>query len=211
MLRARKKHTIHDLRQLKGKRQLSHIHVKSPEEAAAAATAGVDLMSCSYDNAAAQARLPLLVAAAPDSFLSCATPHGMASTGEAIRISFQALEAGASSRHSKTPSAIDLANSNRTSRPACGPPRPLVPAIRTQKTGRGMNHARFILWKNRELLGWGHVNGSRRCRGDWRAAGCDGEKGGSGSEGYFQVFHNRMLVGWLRVLNRAIMARTKET
>jgi 3-methyl-2-oxobutanoate hydroxymethyltransferase len=97
MLRPRKKYTVHDLRQLKGKRQLTHIHVKSTEEAAAAAAAGIDLMSCSYDNPEAQARLPLLVAAAPDSFLSCATPHGMATAEEAIRISFQALEAGASS------------------------------------------------------------------------------------------------------------------
>jgi 3-methyl-2-oxobutanoate hydroxymethyltransferase len=97
MLRPRKKYTIHDLRQLKGKRQLTHIHVKSPEEATAAAAAGVDLMSCSYDNPAAQARLPLLIAAAPESFFSCATPHGMATAEEAIRISIQALEAGASS------------------------------------------------------------------------------------------------------------------
>ena len=36
MLRPRKKYTVHDLRQLKGKRCLTHIHVKSPEEAAAA-------------------------------------------------------------------------------------------------------------------------------------------------------------------------------
>ena len=42
-------------------------------------------------------RLPLLVASAPNSFLSCATPHGMASGEEAIRIGFRALELGASS------------------------------------------------------------------------------------------------------------------
>ena len=97
MLRPRKKYTVHDLRQLKGKRCLTHIHVKSPEEAAAAEAAGVDLMSCSFDSPEAQARLPLLVAAAPNSFLSCATPHGMASPEEAIRIAFRALELGASS------------------------------------------------------------------------------------------------------------------
>jgi hypothetical protein len=38
MLRPRKKYTVFDLRQLKGKRCLTHIHVKSPEEAAAAGT-----------------------------------------------------------------------------------------------------------------------------------------------------------------------------
>jgi len=97
MLRPRKKYTVYDLQQLKGKRCLTHIHVKSPEEAAAAEQAGVDLMSCSFDSPEAQARLPQLVAAAPNSFLSGATPHGMATSEEAIRIGFRALELGASS------------------------------------------------------------------------------------------------------------------
>lgn len=97
MLRPRKKYTVYDLQQLKGKRCLTHIHVKSPEEAAAAEQAGVDLMSCSFDSPEAQARLPLLVAAAPKSFLSCATPHGLALPEEAIRVAFRALELGASS------------------------------------------------------------------------------------------------------------------
>jgi len=97
MLRPRKKYTVHELRQLKGKRCLTHIHVKSPQEAAAAEEAGVDLMSCSFDNPESQARLPALVAAAPTSFLSAATPHGLASPEEAIRVAFRALEIGASS------------------------------------------------------------------------------------------------------------------
>jgi 3-methyl-2-oxobutanoate hydroxymethyltransferase len=97
MLRPRKKYTVHDLQQLKGKRCLTHIHVKSPEEATAAEAAGVDIMSCSFDSPESQARLPRLVEAAPNSFLSAATPHGMASGEEAIRIGFRALEAGASS------------------------------------------------------------------------------------------------------------------
>lgn len=97
MLRPRKKFTVRDLQQLKGKRCLTHIHVKSVEEAAAAEEAGVDLMSCSFDSPEAQARLPLLVAAAPNSFLSAATPHGLASQEEAIRVGFKALEMGASS------------------------------------------------------------------------------------------------------------------
>mgnify|MGYP001599596394 CR=1 FL=1 len=63
MLRPRKKYTVFDLQQLKGKRCLTHIHVKSPEEAAAAEAAGVDLMSCPFDSPEAQARLPRLVAA----------------------------------------------------------------------------------------------------------------------------------------------------
>src|SRR5438045_8692982 len=97
MLRPDKKYSVYDLRQLKGKRCLTHVHVKSPEEAAAAEAAGIDLLSCSFDTPASQARLPLLVAAAPKSFISCATPHGMASPEEAIRIAFRALEIGASS------------------------------------------------------------------------------------------------------------------
>src|SRR5207247_6463514 len=100
MLRPDKKYSVYDLRQLKGKRCLTHVHVKSPEEAAAAEAAGIDLMSCSFDSPASQARLPLLVAAAPKSFISGATPHGMASPEEAIRIGFRALELGASSVYS---------------------------------------------------------------------------------------------------------------
>jgi 3-methyl-2-oxobutanoate hydroxymethyltransferase len=99
MLRPRKKYTVHDLKQLKGKGTLTHIHVKSPEEAAAAEAAGVDLMSCSFDSPEAQERLPRLVAAAPNSFLSAATPHGLASPEEAIRVGFRALELGASSAY----------------------------------------------------------------------------------------------------------------
>jgi 3-methyl-2-oxobutanoate hydroxymethyltransferase len=97
MLRPRKKYTVYDLQQLKGRRCLTHIHVKSPEEAAAADDAGVDLMSCSFDTPEAQARLPKLVAAAPHAFLSAATPHGLASPEEAIRVAFRALDLGASS------------------------------------------------------------------------------------------------------------------
>lgn len=97
MLRPRKKYTVYDLQKQKGKRVLTHIHVKSPEEATAAEQAGIDIMSCSFDSPEAEARLPLLVAAAPNSFLSCATPHGLASPEEAIRVGFRALECGASS------------------------------------------------------------------------------------------------------------------
>src|SRR5687767_15316746 len=108
MLRPEKKYSVYDLRQLKGKRCLVHVHVKSPEEAAAAEAAGIDLLSCSFDSPASQARLPLLVAAAPKSFISAATPHGLASPEEAIRIAFRALEIGASSVYcSASPSMIE--------------------------------------------------------------------------------------------------------
>lgn len=108
MLRPDKKYSVYDLRQLKGKRCLIHVHVKSPEEAAAAEAAGIDLLSCSFDSPASQARLPLLVAAAPKSFISGATPHGMATGEEAIRIGFKALELGASSVYcSASPQIIE--------------------------------------------------------------------------------------------------------
>jgi len=97
MLRSAKKYSVYDLRQLKGKRCLTHIHIKSAEEAAAAEAAEIDLLSCSFDSPASQARLPLLVAAAPKSFISGSTPHGLPSQEDAIRIGFQALELGASS------------------------------------------------------------------------------------------------------------------
>jgi 3-methyl-2-oxobutanoate hydroxymethyltransferase len=108
MLRPDKKYSVYDLRQLKGKRCLTRVHVKSPEEAAAAEAAGIDLLSCSFDSPSAQARLPLLVAAAPKSFISGATPHGLASPEHAIRIAFKALEIGASSVYcSASPSIIE--------------------------------------------------------------------------------------------------------
>lgn len=97
MLRPRKKYTVYDLQQLKGKRCLTHIHIKSPEEAAAAEEAGLDLLSCSFDSPESQARFPAIVAAAPTSFISCATPHGLASSAEAIEVGFKAMELGASS------------------------------------------------------------------------------------------------------------------
>ena len=108
MLRPRKKYTVYDLQKLKGKRCLTHIHVKSPEEAAAAEEAGVDLMSCSFDSPESQARLPLLVEAAPNSFLSGATPHGLASPEEAIRVGFAALEAGAEDIEAEEDGALSV-------------------------------------------------------------------------------------------------------
>ena len=109
MLRPRKKYTVYDLQNLKGKRCLTHIHVKSPDEARAAELAGIDLMSCSFDSHEAQLRLPKIIKAAPNSFISVATPHGLASGEEAIRIAFKALEIGASSVYcSASPKIIEM-------------------------------------------------------------------------------------------------------
>lgn len=108
MLRSAKKYSVYDLRKLKGQRCLTHVHVKSPEEATAAEAAGIDLLSCSFDSPESQARLPLLVQAAPTSFISGATPHGLATAEEYIRVGFRALELGASSVYcSASPSMIE--------------------------------------------------------------------------------------------------------
>lgn len=93
----KKKYSVYDLQQLKGKRCLTHVHVKSPEEAEAAETAGIDLMSTSFDSLEAKLRLPKITGAAPQSFISAATSHGLASPEEAIREGFDALAKGASS------------------------------------------------------------------------------------------------------------------
>ena len=53
--------------------------------------------------------LRVATAAAPNSFLSCATPHGMATPEEAIRVGFRALELGASSVYcSASPLIIEV-------------------------------------------------------------------------------------------------------
>ena len=71
-------------------------------------------MSCSFDSPEAQARLPLLAAAAPNSFLSAATPHALATPEEAIRVGFKALEMGASSVYcSASPFIIEAMSRER--------------------------------------------------------------------------------------------------
>ena len=157
MLRPRKKYTVYDLQQLKGKRCLTHIHVKSPEEAAAAEQAGVDLMSCSFDSPEAQARLPLLAAAAPSSFLSAATPHGLASPEEAIRVGFRALELGASSVYCSA-SAYIIEAMAREGLPVVGH-LGLVPRHVTwtgyRAIGRTAEEARELYQRMKELEGAG--------------------------------------------------------
>ena len=76
MLRPRKKYTVHDLQLLKGKRCLTHIHVKSPEEAAAAEQAAADQAAADAAAAAAAATTePAADAAAMDP-ATLLTPEG---------------------------------------------------------------------------------------------------------------------------------------
>lgn len=84
--------TVQDLHSLKGKRKWLQLHVDSGPEAAAAVTAGVDILSCEPDHT-----LEPIRAAAPFAFIGAGMPHGtVASQTEAIREGFNILRRGAS-------------------------------------------------------------------------------------------------------------------
>ncbi|WP_299503978.1 3-methyl-2-oxobutanoate hydroxymethyltransferase [Cypionkella sp.] len=83
--------TLADLRALKGKRQILTMHVEDDREAAAAASAGIEMFTCEVD-----AMLPRIRAAGPTAFIQAAHPQGtIASEESAIREGFRALELGA--------------------------------------------------------------------------------------------------------------------
>ena len=81
--------TIYDIKQAKGKRQLSQVHVRSAEEAAAAEAAGVDIL-CVYQHQTAERRQ-----AAPNTFIVAACGGGEASDTDAIKIAMAPMGAGA--------------------------------------------------------------------------------------------------------------------
>jgi 3-methyl-2-oxobutanoate hydroxymethyltransferase len=88
-------YTVKDLRDLKGQRVLTETLPFSPEEAAAAEQAGIDLMKVRFDpkrpDLAAEIRK-----AAPHTFMSFSVPLVAAATeAEAVRIGYQAMEVGA--------------------------------------------------------------------------------------------------------------------
>lgn len=88
-------YTVKDLRDLKGKRVLTETLPFSPEEAAAAEEAGIDLMKVRFDP-----KQPELAArirkAAPNTFMSFSVPLVAAATeAEAVRLGYQAMEVGA--------------------------------------------------------------------------------------------------------------------
>lgn len=88
-------YTVKDLRDLKGKRVLTETLPFSPEEAAAAEEAGIDLMKVRFDP-----KQPELAArirkAAPNTFMSFSVPLvAAASETEAVRLGYQAMEVGA--------------------------------------------------------------------------------------------------------------------
>ena len=93
--------TVHALQSQKGRRKWLQVHVDSGAEAAAAAEAGIPILSCEPDHT-----LEPIRAAAPLAFISAGMPHGAASSPqEAIRLGFDILRRGADavySSHSPT-------------------------------------------------------------------------------------------------------------
>ena len=88
-------HTIKDIRDVKGVRQLVETLPFAPEEAVAAEEAGIDTMKVRFNPSAPQSTIELRNAA-PHTFMSYAMSlTGVASETEALRAAFDAMEAGA--------------------------------------------------------------------------------------------------------------------
>ena len=86
-----------DLINLKGKKKLTQINVVSPEEAAAAEAAGIDMIICGVD------QLKEIREAAPNTFLTCGikyTEH--ASKESMMKKVFELLEVGVDSIHTNS-------------------------------------------------------------------------------------------------------------
>lgn len=89
-----KKLTVYDIQQLKGKRQLTEIFTDKPEEAAAAAEAGIDIIVTT------SATVGVIRSAAPNTFITGApVPFSRLdySNESAIRAASECMEAGADS------------------------------------------------------------------------------------------------------------------
>ena len=90
-------YTVRDLINLKGKKKLTQINVISPDEAAAAEIAGIDMIICGVD------KLKEIREAAPNTFLTCGikyTEH--ASKESMMRNVFELLEIGVDSIHTNS-------------------------------------------------------------------------------------------------------------
>ncbi len=93
---ARKTPTVADLLALKGQRQLTEVLVRTPDEAAAAEAAGIDLIS--FDELE---WTPDLVKAAPNSFFIVGLAYGMHATAdEYIRAGFRFMNQGVAACYS---------------------------------------------------------------------------------------------------------------
>ena len=90
------KMNVHDALAAKGTRKWVHLHVDSPDEAAAAEAAGIVILSCEADH-----NLPKVRAAAPSALITAGLQHGMAATpDEAVRAAFATLRNGADAVYS---------------------------------------------------------------------------------------------------------------
>lgn len=98
------KTNLHELLQFKGRKKWVQIHVDSAAEAAAAAEAGISIISCEPDHT-----LEGIRKAAPLAFISAGMPHGtVANTDEAIRYGFATLRRGADAIYcSQSPRIIE--------------------------------------------------------------------------------------------------------
>jgi 3-methyl-2-oxobutanoate hydroxymethyltransferase len=86
-----KKLTIKDIFDLKGVRQLTEVYVGTPNEAAAAEAAGIDMLMTSLPN-----EMAVMRKAAPNTFMAFGIPwHAAASAEELIRIANTHMSAGA--------------------------------------------------------------------------------------------------------------------
>ncbi len=95
--------TVHGIRTLKGKRQLTQIFTMKPEEAAAADTAGIDIV------VTAGSTVPVIRRAAPGAFL-VGVPSGLEFSDEsAIRSALGLMEQGADAIYSLTHSLARIA------------------------------------------------------------------------------------------------------
>lgn len=90
-------YTVKDIQDLKGKKQLTQTLPFLPEEAAAAAEAGIDVMKVRFDPANPSLAMEIR-AAAPHTFMSFSCPLVVPTSPEgALRLAFDAVEAGADS------------------------------------------------------------------------------------------------------------------
>ena len=90
-------YTVRDLLELKGRTKLTQINVITPEEAAAAELADIDLLITGAD------RLKEIRAAAPNTFLTCGIKYTEHESKESIaRKCFELIELGVDSIHTNS-------------------------------------------------------------------------------------------------------------
>ena len=90
-------YTVRDLLDLKGKKKLTQIHVLTPEEAAAAEAANIDLIICPPSH-----HLKSIREAAPNTFLTCGVNYMQSSKEQIAKECFDYLKLGVDSIHTNS-------------------------------------------------------------------------------------------------------------